>query len=335
MTAQPKTDLSAIIVVDSRPHEMETVHRQYRDALQSAGQLEFIYALDGPNPTVKATLLALRNQGEPIRVLDLPRSFGGAACLREAVVLARSETLALLPPYLQIAPANLGEMLEALKDVDVVVARRDRCSDSAFNKARGRAFAFIAKIAGSRFSDLGCHVRLVRRAVFAELPLHDEFQIFLPLLAERAGFTVAELLVPQAEPDRQARFHTPGAYFNQLLDVASLAFLMRFLQKPFRFFGSLGAIMAALGVALALWMVAQRFFLGVAMGDRPLLTLSVLLIVVGVQIAIAGLVAEIVIFTRLENLETYRVADVIEADRKAPSLTVVRSGSGESRTERL
>lgn len=330
MTAITTQMLSVVIVVDWRNYDTAGVYRSYRDAM-SGTPIEFIYVLDGPNPTVEATLRALVAAGEPIRILGFPRPFGSVVCLREGVALARGQALALLTPHLQVAPESLGPMLEALDHADVVVAKRDRRADSVLNRARGGAFAAIARIAGSHFCDLGCHVAFLRREVFAELPLHDELHVFLGVFAERAGFNVAEALVAQADADRRARFHSPRLYFDQILDLVALAFLVRFLQKPFRFFGSLGALMALAGFALAAWLVVEKFVFGVGMNERPMLTLSVLLMVVGIQIAIAGLISEIIIFTRADNVATYRVAEVLEprsAPGEAQLKVVYRNSSG-------
>jgi hypothetical protein len=305
--------ISAIIPIADRHDEIEMVTHEYLNMLLGSGRsFEMIYVVDGTHPALAATLENLKTTNPAVKVISLNQYYGEAACIREGVKRASGEIILLLPPYLQVLPMSIGMMLGQLENVDLVTAVRDRKDDQFINRLRGWGFEQLARFAGSRFADPGCSVRAIKRKVFDDMVLQDEQHRFMPLFAERLGFNVQEILLPQAESDKRARQHAPGTYLARMLDLISISFLLKFLQKPFRFFGSIGAGSIALGLAIGLIISAERIFADVPLGDRPLLLLSVLLVVLGIQIAAIGLIAEIVIFTRSKGTPTYYIDHIVE-----------------------
>lgn len=316
----PETaQISAIVPIADRHDEIEMVTREYLNMLNSTGRTyELIFVLDGMHPAVLAVLERISANEPAVKVISLNQYYGEAACIREGVKRSTGETILLLPPYLQVVPTTIPALLTVLEQADVATAVRNRQDDEVFNRLRGWGFEKVARIAGSRFADPGCSVRAIKRKVFNEMVLQDEQHRFLPLFAERLGFNVQEVILPQAESDKRHRQHSPGTYLGRMLDLISISFLMKFLQKPFRFFGSVGAVAIATGIIIGLYITGERFLADVPLGDRPMLLLAVLMVVLGIQIAAVGLIAEIVIFTRSKGTPTFHVDHIVESlDGKA------------------
>lgn len=310
---QDSLDVSAIVPIADRHDDIDIVAREYLKMLVRSGKtFEMIFVLDGMHPAVAATLEDLAATNPAIKVVMLNQYYGEAACIREGVKRSSGEVILLLPPYQQVVSDSIITLLGRLDTADVATAVRDRKGDQFLNRIRGWTFEKMARIAGSHFADPGCSVRAIKRKVFDEMVLQDEQHRFLPLFAERLGFTVQEVLLPQAESDKRHRQHSFGIYLGRLLDLISISFLLRFLQKPFRFFGSVGATAIFIGTLIGLFITAERFFADIPMGDRPMLLLSVLMVVLGIQIAAIGLIAEIVIFTRSKGTPTYHVDHIAE-----------------------
>lgn len=305
-------DVSVIIPVIDRTEDAEMVWRAYYSALmQTDKSFEFIYVLDGPHTAYAEALARISEHDFPLNIVRFNRPFGQVASLLEGVRHARGNTLLFLPAYLQVAPDALPALLDRPETVDIASACRERSGDNMLSRLRGWSFEVLARMAGSRFRDPGCAVRAVKRRVFDELQLHHEQHPFLPMLAERLGFTVEQVCLPQAQTDRRLRSHRPITYFSIVLDLVVLGFLTKFMRKPFRFFGSLGATFIAIGVALGTVILIQRQAWDVDMADRPALLLTVLLIVLGIQIGAVGLIAEIIIFTRNPSRTVYRIEKII------------------------
>ena len=94
--------------------------------------------------------------------------------------------------------------------------------------------------------------------------------------------------------------------------MVTIYFLLRFLQKPFRFFGGFGFAILAVGGLFTAYLVVARLFFGVPLVDRPALVLSTLMVVLGIQILSVGLIGEIVAFTYAKDVKDYRVDRVVE-----------------------
>lgn len=311
-------EVSVLIPVMVRDDGAEAVWNAYHAAMMKTGKtFEFIYVLDGPHATYVEALERLGGAQAGIRIVSLNRSFGEAACIQEGVKHARADTLLILPAHLQVTPESIPLLLEQAETFDVVAGARDRRRDTAMSRWRGSMFNAFARFAGSKFEDPGCTARVVRRHVFDEVHLQSDQHFFLPLLAERLGFSVKQVLLEQAEIDRRFRAHRPTDYVSRLMDVVGLAFMTRFMHKPFRFFGTIGASLLLMGVLCGLYVVAQRNFGDIPLADRPALLLTALLIVLGIQIGAVGLMAEIVIFTRYRTTPAYRIERIVAQDDDA------------------
>jgi glycosyltransferase involved in cell wall biosynthesis len=313
--AQRQPSLAVVIPVADRFDDPAEVFRAYRAGLKPvAPDAEFIYVLDGPRPEVSEPLEALRDSGAPIRIITLPRPFGEASALSVGFQNSTSPLILTLPPYYQVEPSALPEMFDSLGKADLVVASRDRSADLLLNRIQGRLFRDLARFSGARFSDLGCSVRLIRADVARAINMYGEQHRFLPVLAESRGYRVAQITLQQHENDRRMRTRRPSTFIERLLDLGTLYFLLRFTLKPFRFFGSLGLAIAALGLLVGLALSFQKLAYDLPLADRPALILAVLLIVLGVQVTAVGLIGEIVVFTRAKSSDDLLIEAMIRSE---------------------
>lgn len=326
--------LSVIVPVTERFDDPVELFEAYDQALSVLGRdYEFIYVLDGAYRDTRAALLALQEAGRPLRVLQLSKSFGEATALTAGFESARGDLLMTLPAYHQVEPEAIGKLLDALPGQDMVVVRRWPRRDSRLSRLQTRAFsALLGLFLGGRFHDLGCSVRLFRRAITQEVPLYGDQHRFLPVLAERQGFRVSEIDLPQSSRDRYRRIYSPGVYPRRLLDLLTVFFLIKFTKKPLRFFGLIGASTAAIGALALVVLVFERLVLGESLADRPALLLSSLLVVLGVQVFGLGLLGELIIFTHAKDLKEYTVREIVGGDSAASAeaaRTGVAAGVGE------
>lgn len=305
-------DISVIIPVTEAHDDPAEIWRQYSAAVASTGcTSEFIYVLDGPHDAYAQRLLEVTAGVRGVKLASFRRPFGVAACIQEGVRMSSGGRLLLLPDHLQVTPDSIPRLLEESASVDVLAAERDRQGDKVLRRWRAGMFTFLARLAGSKYADPGCIVHVVKRRVLEELHLQQDQQFFLPLLAERLGFSVRQIRLPQAESDRRFRRHRLNRYAHRFLDILALAFLVRFLHRPFRFFGAIGAALLTAGLVLGITLLMQRMIGEVPLAGRPALLLMVLLIVLGIQVGIVGLIAEILIFTRSRGIPTYRIDHVV------------------------
>jgi hypothetical protein len=141
----------------------------------------------------------------------------------------------------------------------------------------------------------------------------------MPVLANRWGFRILELDVPQSARDRFEGMYRPREYLHRILDIFTVFFLVRFTKKPLRFFGMLGSITAMAGGLIVAVLVVQRLFFAMPLANRPSLLLSSLMVVLGVQIFALGLIGELIIFTHARDIKEYTVELIVNDEPAAPA----------------
>lgn len=307
-------DLSAIIPVGNRHGDLAALYREYRSALAALGRsAEFIFVLDGPQPKAAEQIEHLLRAGEKLTVIELTRQFGEATALMAGFQRASAHVIVTLPAYYQIEASEIGKLVRALDSADMAIGHRWPRAGGALERARRSLFhGILGKVTGQRYRDLGCSARAFDRRVLEEISLYGDQHRFLPVLANRQGFRVAEIDVRQSPRDRFDGTYTPRDYVRRALDIFSVFFLVRFTKRPLRFFGMVGAITFGLGALITAWLVIDRLFLGHALGDRPALLLSSLLVVLGLQLFALGLLGELIIFTHAREMKDYKVDRIIE-----------------------
>jgi hypothetical protein len=153
----------------------------------------------------------------------------------------------------------------------------------------------ISKVTGIRLHDYGCTLKAYRREVVEHLHLYGEMHRFIPAIASWMGITIVEV-----ETHHRPRRFGRSKYgitrtVRVVLDLITVKFLLSFATKPIQVFGMLGMGAVGAGVAIGAYLSALKLFLGAQIGGRPLLFLAILLIVVGVQFVVMGLLGEMLV----------------------------------------
>jgi glycosyltransferase involved in cell wall biosynthesis len=305
--------LSIVVVVTERFDDVESLYRKYKAGVLVLNRpTEFIYVLDGDYPDTYSTLRRLRAEGEPIRIIKLAKNFGEATALHVAFEQSSGDAIVTLPAYEQIDASEIRHLIESLDGHDLVFARRWPRRDSIVNRVQSWVFNALQR-AITKFPahDLGCGVRVLRRAVAREVPMYGDQHRFLPLLAHRIGFRVREVNARQSEKDMFRRLYAPGVYLRRLLDLMSVFFLVKFTKKPLRFFGLVGSATLLVGVLATLWLVVERSFFGMPLATRPALVIAALMVVLGIQIIAIGLIGELLIFTHAKEIKEYTIEEIV------------------------
>jgi hypothetical protein len=301
----------SIVVVDSeRPQPFAEFYEEFAEPLRQAGiTYEFIFVVPADDGALLVPLIPLRDRGEPIQIFEAAQPVGEAGLLRSVVQYARGRTILVLAAYRRVAAEALPLLLRAIDDgADLAVARRSAANDRAGNQLQRRLSHFLVRfLVGGSFHDLGSGVRAIRRDVLDFLPWYGEFSRFLPLFALREGMRVREIDVPQHPADRATQFYSPGTYIRRLIDLLAVFFLIRFREKPLRFFGFIGGLVSLAGT-VTLGILGIQRIMGEPLADRPMLLVAVLLVVLGVQGIALGLIGEIIVHASAKRRIVYRVA---------------------------
>ncbi|MBK8944288.1 MAG: glycosyltransferase [Ignavibacteriae bacterium] len=309
-----KYDLSAIIVYYQK-YEFDNIKPlfdQYKENLDKTNlNYEFVFVIDGNMPGVLNEVKSIAEKNQNIKVIKLGRWFGDATSLQAGFEASEGNLIITLPSFQQVEADEIPKMIENIKDCDMVVGWRYPRIDSFLNNFQSKVFNKIVKsFVGTQFHDLKCNVRLFKREILENIYMYGDQDRFLPLWAWRLGYKVKEIKVKQHKVDYRQKLYPLQSYTQRGLELLSLFFLIKFTKKPIRFFGSSGLIIFSLGLLLGFILFIQRMFFDVALADRPIVLVSILLIVFGILAFAIGLVGELIIFTHAKDIKDYIVEDV-------------------------
>ncbi len=307
-----RVDVTMVVPVESPDADVEAVVKAHAQVLEGAGKTwEAILVFDGVKGQAWESGLGMQERTrDQVRTIALHRKFGAAVCLASAFEHARGQSLLTLPDYVQVDPASLLGLLEAVeKGADLATGLRDQRVDSAYNRFQSRSFNWLIRVlTRTPFQDLNCSVRIMRRTVIEQLSIYGNMYRYLPILAYRRGFHVDEIPLRHLREEREQGSVFPLAYIRRALDVLSVVFLTGFTHKPLRFFGALGGACMGAGALLGSWPFLQRLFGGdVPPMQSPLFLIGLVILVLGLQVIGFGLVGEIVVFTQARNIREYRI----------------------------
>jgi hypothetical protein len=169
----------------------------------------------------------------------------------------------------------------------------------------------ISGATGVELHDYGCSLKAYRQEVAKNVRLYGELHRFIPALASWMGVTVAEVPVN----DRARKFGSSkygiSRTFRVLLDLIAVRFLLGYATRPIHVFGRAGLIVVGIGILLGIYLTFVKFALDQDIGNRPLLLLAILLVILGVQMLSMGLLAEMVMRTyyEVQNKPIYVIRD--------------------------
>ena len=261
---------------------------------------ELIVTDDGSTDGTAKQLEALASTIPWLRSQYLIRNYGQSTALQAGFDAAQGDIIVTLDGDLQNEPRDIPRLIELLRsrpEIDAISGWRiDRQDSGLSRKLPSRlANALISWVTGVRLHDYGCALKVYRREIVEGLRLYGEQHRFIPALAAEAGARILE--VPVAHHARQfgESKYGIGRWIRVVVDLMWIKFLLRFLQRPMHAIGSGGVVLGLIGSLILGWMTILKVGFGESIGQRPLLLLGLLLVVVGAQTIAVGLLGELLI----------------------------------------
>src|SRR6266550_3076737 len=288
--------ISVVVPVHNEERSVALLYDELRSALEPLGTpWEAIFVDDGSSDGTFAALTRLHNAADNVRVVRLRRNFGKAAALVAGFDQAHGETVVTIDGDLQDDPAEIPRLLAKLDEgFDLVSGwkthRRDRLSRRVLSRIFNRV---TSAFSGVHLHDMNCGLKAYRADVVHGLRLYGELHRFIPVLAHYRGFRIAELPVNHRPREHGRSRYGVERYLRGFLDLLTVSFIGRYRHRPLHLFGGFGLLLGLIGFAILVYLTVIKA-LGHAIGQRPLLMLGVLLVVIGMQFFSLGLISEMI-----------------------------------------
>lgn len=314
--------LSIVVPVYNEAESLPALHEDICAALGEQSVTWELILVDDGSQDDSVVVLEKLAAADPVHtvVVKLRRNFGQTAAISAGIDHARGSIIVLMDADLQNDPLDISLMLEKISQgYDVVSGWRKNRQDNFITRFIPSATAnwLISRVTGVRLHDYGCTLKAYRREVITGFRLYGEMHRFIPAYAHSVGAKIIEIPV-RHHPRRygKAKYGLERT-LKVILDLFTVKFLIDYSGKPMRIFGGVGfALMAASAVGL-LYLMVRRLWLGISAFDSPLFVVSVMLMIMGFQAMLMGLIAELLVRTYHESQRktTYTVRDVIRSKK--------------------
>jgi glycosyltransferase involved in cell wall biosynthesis len=317
VTTEEKIDLSVVIPLFNEIENLSQLHSQLTSALNTLDRRsEIILIDDGSTDGTFTVLKGIQEEDERLWVIRLRRNFGQAAAFSAGFDFARGEVIVTMDGDLQNDPADIPKLLEKIDEgYDIVSGWRINRKDGFITRRLPSmmANALISNVTGVKLHDYGCSLKAYRNEVVKNIRLYGELHRFIPALASWMGIRMAEIPVNHYPRKHGRSKYGLGRTIKVILDLITVKFLLDYATRPLQIFGLAGMISFVIGTGISLYLTIQRLFFSVGLSDRPILLLAILLIMLGVQLILMGLLGELIVRTYHESQEKpiYAVREIL------------------------
>ena len=290
-------ELSVVVPLLNEDESIEELAEKVCEALEDY-DYEIIFVDDG---STDASWQEIKNvsQGDAnIFGIQLQRNYGKSSALQAGFEKCRGQYIATMDADLQDDPFEIPQMLQQLKEQDLhlVSGWKKKRHDPISKTVPSRFFNRVTSmVTGIDLNDFNCGLKVYRRDVVDHIYLYGELHRYIPFLAKLEGFDRIGEKVVKHHPRKygETKFGI-SRFMHGFLDLLSLLFVNRYLQRPMHFFGTLGFLFLVVGGIINVYLSVEKIFFDQPLGDRPLLLLGVMLMVLGAQVFSIGFLGELI-----------------------------------------
>lgn len=265
---------------------------------------ELIFVDDGSTDNSWEVIEQLVEANSQIKGISLGVNQGKSYALQAGFNEVRGQYVVTMDADLQDNPAEIEQMITTLESgYDLVSGWKKERFDPISKTIPSKFFNWVTRrAAGIHLHDFNCGLKAYRAEVIGHIQLYGELHRYIPLLAKRAGYA---RITEQVVQHRARKYGTTkfglSRFINGFLDLITILFVQKYLQKPMHFFGTIGVLLMAAGSVINLYLAGIRIFLNEGIGNRPLLFLGILLMVLGVQFLSTGFLGELINKNHIHN----------------------------------
>lgn len=288
-------NISIIIPFYNEAKNIPTLLSELTETMDKEGlEYEVVLVDDGSEQKVESQ----KSKAENVRLFTHKKRMGKGEALRTGVRNAKGDVIFFMDGDLQDDPADIPKFLNKMKEgYDIVNGVRGKRKENPLIKTYSKiANSVLHGLFHSPFSDINCGFKLFKKEVLEEIPLYGNNFRFLPLAGYYRGYKVSEVAVNNRKRIHGVSKFGAGKVFVGLLDMLSAYFIFQFAERPLQFFGIIGGALFSAGFIISLYLTVERIFFNELLYRRPLLQFGILLIVIGIQIGMTGLIGELIVY---------------------------------------
>lgn len=288
--------LSIIIPMFNEEESVRTLYQKIVEVINHRHLYEIIFIDDGSTDRSVQKVKELIAEDHDVHLIVFRKNFGKSAALQAGFRNCTGDIVITMDADLQDDPKEIPRFIAKLDEgFDLVSGWKRKRHDPLEKRLPSKLFNKVtAHLSGVHIHDFNCGFKAYRREVVESIDVYGELHRYIPVLAHRKGFRIAEIEVEHHAREFGKSKYGIERYMRGLFDSMTVAFLGRFYDRPMYFFGKIGMVLCLLG-GLICGYLAVIWFMGQGIGDRPLLMLGVLLLILGVQMFSTGFIGDMLV----------------------------------------
>jgi glycosyltransferase involved in cell wall biosynthesis len=287
--------VSVVIPLFNEEESLSPLCVELKNSMDIIGKpFEWIFVDDGSTDGSLEVLLKLKNDYPEIRVIQFQRNEGKSAALAAGFKHVRGDYVVTLDADLQDDPVEIPALIQKLEaGFDLVSGWKKNRKDPLGKRFFSKIFNFItSRVTGARLHDHNCGLKAYKSAVVDSISIYGELHRFIPPLAYAKGYSITEIPVKHHKRKFGKTKYGMWRLFSGFFDLLTVFFLTRFTNSPLHLFGIAGLLFFSVGFLIDLYLTIDKYIFGAGIGNRPLLFLGMLLIIVGFQFFSMGFLGE-------------------------------------------
>jgi glycosyltransferase involved in cell wall biosynthesis len=308
--------LSVVVPVFNEAGNIEKlIPRLYNVLAKLKGGFEIIVVDDGSKDATFSLLKELKKEYKTLKIIRFKKNFGQTAALDCGFKFSQGEVIVAIDGDGQNDPQDIPRLLEKIKaGYELVSGWRKERKEPFFTRRLPSFIAnkFISWISKVKLHDFGCTLKAYRREIIKDLHLYGEMHRFIPALLSPQGVRLTEIEVKDHPRETGRSKYGILRSFRVCLDLIKVKFLLTYSISPMQLFGGIGFI-AFLFAFIGTGFLIYHKLSGIPFTRNPLLMLTALFCLIGVQFIILGLLAEMLtrIYYEFQNKTTYTIQEIV------------------------
>lgn len=309
-------DLSIIIPLYNEEESLVPLHEWIVTVLREMNiSYEVIFIDDGSKDKSWDVVTRLSQDDKRVHGIKFKRNYGKSAALNRGFEACQGEVVITMDADLQDSPEEIPKLYSLIKNdgYDLVSGWKKKRFDPLSKRLPSKIYNAVVRMAsGIKLHDFNCGLKAYKKQVIKSVEVYGEMHRFIPVMAKWAGFTkIGELVVKhQARKFGVSKFGMERFLYG-FLDLGSILFMSKFGKRPMHFFGGLGTLLSFVGIIILAYLsVSKLFYDVVKIADRPLFYLGILALIIGVQLFIAGFLAELISRSAVDR-NNYKIEEKI------------------------
>lgn len=302
---------SVVIPAHNEEESIVALYEAIKRVLEDlGGDWELIVVDDGSTDGTNQRVRALRQRDPRVKLVTFRRSFGQTAAWSAGFDHARGDFVVVMDADLQNDPDDIPAMLAMLEkeNLDVVSGWRKDRKDKNFLRAGSKIGNWVHRaVTGEKIHDHGCSLKVYRREALHDLELYGEMHRYITALLSWKGFKVGEMVVHHHARKYGRSNYSLRKKLKGFLDLLVVKFWIQYSARPMHFFGAIGTVFIAVGFVLGGTLGTLWLFRVIGLAGRSTPLLAVLLVLLGFQFLLTGVLADVVAKTYYMQKKAYSI----------------------------